>query len=345
MPEKLRVDVFADPGLCSQVVAKVLAAQGHGDSETRYELTQRNLMIPLRTDGTLDLETVRQWSDDHADFRVLVTEIPRRARSLPKMVDLNFEDGLVVISLSALGWSHLRRKLHRALFDALDALVRGELTGDEPRRMHFSGVHHQDDDRGFTAFVASPWWWPGRLRLVLGMVRTNQPLKDVPKLKKMWAAAAATGAFGVFYSSIWQMANALPSWRLGLISVLVVSIMVFWLILSNGLWERSRRLGSRVEATMYNASTVVTLFLAVILMYVALYLGILIAALVVIESGFMRSMIGTSISLGNYLEIAWLSASLGIMAGALGANLDSSESVRNLTHGSRGAQRYPDDDA
>ena len=249
MPEKLRVDVFADPGLCSQLTTKVLAAPiGHGP-ESGYALTRRKLQIPLRGDGSLDLAAVRRRSrDDDVDFLVVITEIPRRAGSLPKMVDLNFEDGVAVISLSALGWSHLARKLHRALFDALDALRRGGISSDEPRRMHASVVHQQDAEDGFSAFIASPWWWPGRLRLVLGMVRTNQPLKDVPKLKKMWAAAAATGAFGVFYSSVWQMSNALPSWRLGLIMVLVVSVMVFWLILSNGLWERTRRLGSRTEA-------------------------------------------------------------------------------------------------
>lgn len=35
-----------------------------------------------------------------------------------------------------------------------------------------------------------------------------------PQLSSVLAAASATGAFGIFYSSIWQMSDALSWWRL-----------------------------------------------------------------------------------------------------------------------------------
>ena len=125
-----------------------------------------------------------------------------------------------------------------------------------------------------------------------------------------------------------------------LITVGAISVMVLWLLFTNRLWERRGKDGSLTEAAMYNVSTLATLLVAVAVLYAALFAGILVAALVVIESGFMEQTIGTSVSLMNYVDIAWLSASMGTVAGALGSNFDSTADVRSLTHGSRYAQRF-----
>lgn len=344
MDPAYHVDVFTDPGLCSAIFSRLQHRHG-GDGFGDYQLVRRDRTIPLRPDNSLDVDAVRAWSrEGEADFQVVITEIPRRAGKLPKMAELHFEDGLVIISLPALGWRGLTTKLERAIFDCLDTLAHQDLPDVQDRRVRFGVVHEQDVDTGRSVFIASPWWWPGRIRLVLGMVRTNQPFQDVTKLKRMWAAASATGAFGVFYSSIWQMSLALPSWRLALISLLAVGAMVGWLMFSNRLWDPPRRLGSRVEAAMYNASTIATLLVTVLTFYTVLMAGILVAALVVIEVGYMQSVIGVSPSLSNYVDIAWLSASLGTIAGALGSNFDSHADIERLTHGQRNAERVEKDD-
>lgn len=341
MSRPLHVDVFADPGLPSRAVSRVLASADNEGSPDKYRLTHNRRQIPLRPDGTLDLDEVRQWARrDAVDLLVVVTEIPRRAGRQPKMAALHFAEGLAVISLPALGWRGLTTTLRRAMFDSLDALSNQHKSGNDSQQIDFGVVHEQDSSTGRSAYIASPWWRPGRLRLVLGMVRTNEPLAAVPKLSGVLAAASATGAFGIFYSSIWKMADALPSWRLGVITIMAVLAMVVWLIASNRLWESPRHLGSLTEAAMYNASTVVTLLVTISLLYVTLFSAIFLAGAVVIESGFMAKTIGSEVSFWNYIDIAWLSASMGTVAGALGSNFDDDEYIRNLTHGRRQAQRF-----
>lgn len=336
-----RVEVFADPGLPSRDLSRVLATSNAEGSIGDYALSYNNRQIPLRHNGTLDLDIVRQWErDNDADFLVIVTEIPRRAGRRVKMVELHFSEGMAVISLPALGWRSVTKTLRAALLDSLDALANHQVPGNGTRRIRFGVVHKQASETGESVYIASPWWWPGRLRLVLGMARTNEPLTAVPNLTGVLAAATATGAFGVFYSSIWEMANTLPNWRLGFMTATVILAMVWWLIVSNRLWERSKQLGSLTEAAMYNASTLVTLGLAVSLLYVVLFVGIFLTALVVIDSGFMTSTLGVEATVLNYVNIAWLSASMGTVAGALGSSFDSEEHIRNLTHGQRQAQRY-----
>lgn len=339
MPSAENVDIFADPGLPSRLVERLIADT---DGDGRYSFTHNRTRIPLRDDGTLDLPSVIRWSRDHeSDLTVVVTEIPRRAAHRPKMAALHFAEGLVVISLPALGWFGLRRSLRVAVLESLEALSRYAATGDlDWSGVDFGVVHRQDSDTGPSCYVASPWWRPGRQRLVLGMVRTNEPLSTAPRLSGALAAASATGAFGIFYSSIWSMAEALPSWRLALVTVMSILVMVAWLLFGNGLWERQERLGSLAEAAMYNASTVVTLVLTVSLFYAALFLGILVSAAVVIDAGFMAETIKKSATAWNYVDIAWLSASMGTVAGALGSNFDSETDLRNLTHGRRQAMRY-----
>lgn len=338
MTEPTTVDVFADPGLPSDVVGRFLAGAGQDD---RYDFRHKRQLIPLRADGTLDLESVRTWSQDNGvDATVIVTEIPRTAGRRPKMAAMHPTASLVIISLPALGWFNLPKRLTDAILGSLDVVTRTDATDDEVPEVDFGEVHTQGRGPEESYYVASPWWRSGRVRLVLGMVRTNEPLATAPKLSGAFAAASATGAFGVFFSSIWKMADALPTWRLGLISLMTIVVMVGWLTVGNGLWERRSSANSLREATMYNVSTLVTLAASVSLLYLALFVGIFTAAIVVIDSGFMTETIGRQSSVRNYLNIAWLSASMGTVAGALGSSFDSDVDLRELTHGRRQMMRY-----
>src|SRR5699024_8264109 len=74
---------------------------------------------------------------------------------------------------------------------------------------------------------------PGsRVRLIGGMVRANRPWRLVPTLSGALAAAIGTAAFGVFYSSIWEMAVAMSNLRLLWIAVTAVAAMSAWLIIA-----------------------------------------------------------------------------------------------------------------
>src|SRR5690606_26889291 len=79
----------------------------------------------------------------------------------------------------------------------------------------------RDPGRGAYALRARPG--VGEVRTVLGMVMTNAPWATVRKLSSALAAASAAGAFGIFYSSIWQMAAALSTPRLLLIGLLAMT--------------------------------------------------------------------------------------------------------------------------
>ena len=104
MRSPLNVDVFADPGLPLRALKHVLDRTDSGRDEGDYVLGYRQTQIPLRDDGTLDLDAIRVWSrENDSDMLVVITEIPRRAGNLPKIAELHFIERIAIISLPAFG--------------------------------------------------------------------------------------------------------------------------------------------------------------------------------------------------------------------------------------------------
>ena len=193
------------------------------------------------------------------------------------------------------------------------------------------------DERKSLIMLANPR--TGFARTVLGVILGNEPWRTAPKLSRALATAAATGAFGVFYNSIWQMSDALSTGRLLVISVLAVCSMVVWLLVSNKLWDRPRYARLSKVVLLYNLSTVMTLLICVIWLYAALWVFIFVSGLIVIDPSFMASVLNEDVGINNYASIAWLSASMGVVAGALGSGFDDQVDMRHITMGMRERQR------
>ncbi|GAA1165030.1 hypothetical protein [Nesterenkonia sandarakina] len=337
--------VYSDPGRTSLLVRQMLKQPPRGRNAhwaRGAEVTQEQVLIPLREDATLDLDVAKQWAREaEADMTVIITEIPRMAGERPKTAELHFSDRLAIVSLPALGPVFIMHSLRRELYRVVTALLNQSVDAAREYGGYYAHVEEQKGDDTF--FISPGMLFPGRLWMTLGMVAANEPLWSLPKLSGVFAAAAATGAFGIFFTTIWEMANFLPHWRLAIVSLAAVGIVSAWLIISNRLWDRSAAVGGAREAAMYNISTVVSLLTSVAALYFGLFISILVVGLLLIEPGFMAQILGEGTGFMNYVEIAWLSASLGTFAGAIGANFDDTVELKNLTQGSRELQRYPKD--
>src|SRR5699024_5051263 len=118
---------------------------------------------------------------------------------------------------------------------------------------------------------------------------------------------------------------------------------VVWLIFANRLWDRLASVKRKHVALMYNVSTILSLLVSVAGLYVLLFCAIVLMSVLLIDPQFMTETIGEEAGFANYLQIAWLSASLGTVAGAVGSNFDSRADLKTLTQGTRELQRYPRD--
>jgi polyferredoxin len=173
------------------------------------------------------------------------------------------------------------------------------------------------------------------------MVRVNRPWGLIFGLSGALAAALATSAFGLSSTTIWQIGDQLSTPRRALAGLLAATVLVTWLIFSHRLWERrkDREPGFRRLALLYNASTLATLMIGVVMLYLTLFALNLGVAWYLVPEGLLEQTLGHQAGFTTYLGMAWGFSTMGILAGAVGASLESDESVRQVAYGHREAHR------
>lgn len=178
---------------------------------------------------------------------------------------------------------------------------------------------------------------PLRLRLLAGMVAANRPLRMPRSMSWTLASAGAVGAYGVFFGSIWVLSNEMSVARLTAVMLVSLALLVVWLITANGMWTRSA--GSRGRAGLDNAATLVTVTVAVCVLYAGLFLGLALVAGLIIPQGYLAAELGGDAGVGDYVALAWLATSMGMIAGAAGSSFDDSAAVRTATYSRRERRR------
>jgi hypothetical protein len=348
------VGLLADPGLPAQIAQRmaddlpgVLAQRVSSNVLWKLQTQAESLAVDEHGEVQLVEHALKRFRREAWDLMVYLTDLPQRIGTRPVVTEVCARHHTGLVSIPAIGW--IRVQEHT--LDAVAHLVR-EIAPADIRRTS-NGLRatlperaapltsHGDRAGGAKSdetFLSLPGV-RGRARLLAGMVRANRPWQLVPSLATAIAAAAATAAFPIFYSSIWGMADALSFPRLAIINLFAVAVMVTWIILYNRLWERPRLRPAREQAVLYNASTLITVFLGVACMYVVLFVVTLLAASTVIPASYMQAQLGHPVSSADYLTLAWLASSMGTVAGALGSSLESEEAVRQATYSKREQER------
>jgi hypothetical protein len=342
-PEPMVVGILADPGpaelLAQRLAEELPEALGRAvDGSVTWRIDARAEALPLDSEGNIPIFDLanrlgrqREW-----DYLVCLTQLPRIAAGRPVVADLNGTVNTGLVSLPALGMIRPRKQMLSILVHVLWHMHVGspDRAGSCPwtlreRMVPFTAMtrHVPSENEQIDVYLGLAGV-RGRLQLLAGMLRNNRPWRLALNLSSAGAAAAAVAAFGIFYSSIWLMANSLPWWRLALISVLAVTAMVLWLAYYNQLWERPRKDHEPAKARLYNAATGLTLAAGVGIIYVTLYIVTIAGALVVIPNGYFSARLGMPAGFAQYGYLAWLACSMGTVAGALGSSFDSSQAVK-----------------
>ena len=342
-----RVVLIADPGTPTK---RAEAAKDELAERLARELGQevsvevRSATLRLTPEFELDMEAAEELAEltEPAHATVFLTEIPRHTRGHPLIAEVFTDLAIAVISLPTFGMWARAGRLVATMTASVKHMLDGGSHGRSSSGFRWSMWTYDQEGREHLLHAHT---FTGGPRMALGMIMANEPWKAVPKLSSALAAAAAAGAFGIFYNSIWQMADYLPTARLILIGLLAITLVATWLIFGHRLWDKPKRESLAAVTVLYNFSTVMTLLVGVTLVYLILFVVILLSSLIVIDAQFMADVLGDETEWNDYVELAWLSAALGLFAGAIGASFDSDTDLRQLTHGQREWMRTPEVDA
>ncbi|MEV5968229.1 hypothetical protein AB0L70_41065 [Kribbella sp. NPDC051952] len=320
--ESIRVGIVADPA-APTVIARRLTDLSPLDGRDAWDIT---VVSEPFTTGSEDVDTAVGRLQDHArrqdwDLVVGLTELPlhdHEGRHL--LVESDPQRQAAVLSLPALGGLRMQTRARRAVrslvSDMADPSTRTEHQTTLPRLR-------------------------GRWRLLSGMVLANRPWLLVPGLKSALVAALATGAVATVNSTVWLLASSLSWWRLVVATIASIALVVAWLIIDGELWDRpdddSPR--ARERSRLYNASTVVTLLVGMLICYAALYVVNLAWAFFVLDSDVISSSVNAPVGHSDLFVLTWFVASAATVGGGLGSGLESDEAIRAAAYSKREQDR------
>lgn len=332
--------LLADPG-APAALAEDLSTElpkRHPGESSEWTVATQTASYRLTEQASLGevLEEVGPISQRH-DVVVYLTDLPRRDGTKPVVADISLAHRFGVISLPSLGGLFIGRRVRTMVESVVSEVDRrdGELAA--------VGRLTRSEDRGAVRYATQTRF--ARLRLLVGMIYANRPWKLAAGMSRVMMATFATGAVSLAYPTIWQLSSMMGSWRLGVTTVVATAAMVGWLIVNHKLWERPTSPIERERAVMYNASTVATLTIGVIVLQGACFVLLLLTAWWTLPPQLLEQTLGHEVGTADFLRLAWLVAAIATLGGALGSGLEDDEAVKQAAYGARQRQRFDRDEA
>jgi hypothetical protein len=278
------------------------------------------------------------------DAAICLTDVPLREGARPLVAAVDRHDKVAVVNIPAFGPTLLMPRVRQAAIALIGDIAREAVEGPNQLQARrptgvLMPIHRETapDSRAEVRYVMPAG--VGHLRLLSGMVRANRPWRAFSGLSSAVVAAFGTGAYALLSTSIWQLSGELGWPRLVVIMVCAVIAMVAWLIIGHGLWEKAEHGKRRNEAGLYNAATALTLGIAVLCGYAAMFVLLIGVAAVLIEGGVFKDNAGHPAGIDAYAALAWLGAAIGTVAGALGSKLENIDDLRRATFGHNQCRR------
>jgi hypothetical protein len=305
----------------------------------RLEFVSDRLVEPPTDLSAMISAGRRMLLDRGWHLAVCVTDLPLQTGRRPVIAHVSATHGVAVLSMPALGPVSVRKRTADTIVRLIghmlgdialaDAGQRRTLADAVTRRMRELGtrIEHGEHGVGFAARVVS-----GNIWLLLGMLRANRPWRLALRLMRALAAAFAAGVFALVTSDIWRLAYYLGPVRLTIIALGSVAGIIVTIMVTTGLYERSPRPAAREQVILFNIVTAATVGIGVVVLYLALFTIMLVAALLLVPGDLLGAQLAHPAGAADQVRLAWLATSIATLGGALGAALESHETVREAAY-------------
>ncbi|OBI51245.1 hypothetical protein [Mycobacterium sp. E796] len=331
--------LIADPGAPAAIAERLssslpTALANFASAGDKWEVSVRRHAYPIDEHAEVsDVVDTIDPGGEQEDIVIYLTDLPRRHGTTPVIADISVPGRLGVISIPGVGGVFVDRRVTK-LARTIVAEVTEQSNEHNPSVKRLTRKQKDDVVRYFAPTALS------RLRLLAGMVHANRPWRLVTGMSKVMMAAFATGAVSLAYPTIWQLSATMGPWRLATATILATAAMIAWLIIEHELWERPQSADGRERAVLYNASTVVTLLIGVMIFHAGLFLLLLVTAWWTLPPEMVAKSIGHPVGLSALLLMAWLVAAVATLGGALGSGMEDDDTVKAAAYGARQRQRF-----
>ncbi|MBY7145133.1 5,10-methylene-tetrahydrofolate dehydrogenase [Virgibacillus sp. NKC19-3] len=361
MTNETKVGLIAAPELPAEIaadMAEALPAFFAEEIDEHVNWSVETVMDPVTgfaesvddiLEGAVKIRKQHDWN-----YAICLTDLPIFLDKNIIVTDINNKHDVAQLSIPAFGWVVKKEKVKKAIITIMDELYHPSEENSGRRnnskkslekqfplsrvRRVDAGSSVKEADKRYTVVPR----FNGKIRLLLGMTQANKPWSIMSSFKKVIAVAFTTGAFASIFPTMWTLSHLLSESRLTVLSLVAISLMVVWLIVSHNLWETPASGKNRFIRRLYNRATVMTLILSVITYYAVLFTFflILVVTLVPLEAYQSLTDLDGAFTFINYVKLAWILASITTVTGAIGASLEDEEMVKDITYGYRQKRRY-----
>jgi putative flippase GtrA len=349
--EPVVVGIVASPGAARDVADQLaedlpgeLGRHFGADVAWRAEVRETAAAHPAATSGELIEAVRRRLLEEGWELAIGLTDLPLRAGRHPVSAQASATHGVGLLSVPALGAVGVRRRARAAVVRLIEALLGEEQVehggtgaGARHARMRVrvrelaSPLGRADvRDDGTVRFVGATL--RRNLRLLVGMVRANEPSRVVTRLSAALVAALGTGAFAIATSDIWNISQGMSWPRLAALALGSIIATTGALIVAHGLWERAADPAARERVVLFNLATAATVTLGVLVLYGALLALTAACAAALIAPSTLAREVGHPVDVTDYVQLALLAASLATIGGALGSLVESDIDVRDAAY-------------
>jgi hypothetical protein len=165
------------------------------------------------------------------------------------------------------------------------------------------------------------------------MVRDNRPWRLVSGLSRALAASLGFAVFALASPGVWSIANGMGWARPIGLAAGAVLLTCASLVVAHGLWERLPRGRARERVLLFNLATVLTVFIGILTLYLALLVLCVAGGEALIVRGVLERQIHHPAGFAEYLKLALLASVIATIGGALGAALETDRAVREAAYG------------
>lgn len=336
------------PGVAYSLARELADAGFESELEQRLpgarwcvEVEEGRLVQAPATDAALVKAARRLLLDRAWDVVVCLTDLPLHVDQRPVVAHANPVRNVAIVSVPALGAMGARQRIRETIVRLLARLIAFEeppsadtqLPASRPsRRVLMQRVRELGSDPSDEAFLYTARVLTGNLVLIAGMVAANQPWRLSLRLSRALTGAVAAGVFGLVTADIWRLSDAYGWPRLTGTALVSIGATAATLIIGAELWEPTASRAVRKQVALFNIATLLTVLIGVTVLYAALYVLALIAAFWFVMPQIWRDQVGHPASLRDYFELAWLTCSLAMIGGALGAALEPDDAVRQAAY-------------
>ncbi|MFB9860150.1 hypothetical protein ACFPFV_11580 [Salinicoccus siamensis] len=351
--EKVVVGLITAPGLPEELIKDMLEdlselSSKHIDDKVDWQFDYQTNPLAASAefiDQTFEkAEAIRE--DNQWDLAIAISDLPSISSNKIVVSEVNYEQTISLLSVPSLGAIRVKKKLQNLLMHHITWLHRKDLS-ETPEGIRLSFINQitevstSEDEVSNKRYIRKSTV-AGWSKLVAGMTLMNEPWTALNNLKTIVALSFATGTYISIFSIPWELSLDYSLWRFMMLTFIAIFGVVGWLIYAHDLWELVSSKNQRSYRHLYNFTTMATLLFITIVNYLVVYLLLIISVIVFVPMGLFENWtrIEPDVEWTDYLNLVWFSASVGVLAGALGSTVEDEGTIQNVTYSYRQMYRY-----